>query len=228
MNSDPEHVINQIKEAGIGNSLEILDNLPASQFEALLSRLREITDKRFGRKVKFYIPGKKFPSISITGYHCDLKCKHCNTKYLHGMIPAASPELLEKQLFELFQSGANGALISGGSTKDGIVEMDDFYGVLKKVKDETNLKLNIHTGLLSLEHARMLKDSGVDAVSLDLVGDDETIKKIYGLDKTVEDYIVVLRNLISAGFTPDQIIPHICIGLLFGEIAGEYNVLEYL
>jgi uncharacterized radical SAM superfamily protein len=58
---------------------------------------------------------------------------------------------------------------------------------------------------------------------LDIIGDDGTIREIYGLDATVEDYRRSLENVAAAGIPAS---PHIVIGLHFGEIRGEYHAVD--
>ena len=104
---------------------------------------------------RFYVfyPGKKFPSISITGIECSLECAHCNRHYLEGMKPAESPDKLRNLLLDLWKDGANGALISGGSDQNGGVPFKPFLQAIRDVKDQTDLIINLHTGLVSLGEA---------------------------------------------------------------------------
>nr|MDO8114785.1 radical SAM protein [Candidatus Sigynarchaeota archaeon] len=228
MNEPASSTIARIRSKGALEARAILEGLSAPGFEAFLRETRRLTDEKFGKRLKCYVPGNDFPAMSVTGDACELRCKHCNERYLHGMIPAETPEKLEKALRGVQASGGSGALISGGSTKDGIVDTRAFLGVLERVKHDTALQLNMHTGLIDEATARRLHVTGVDTISLDLVGDDATIRDIYGLNKTVADYKRVLRGLMDAGFTNRQIIPHVCIGLNKGTIQGEYNVLDYV
>jgi len=71
--------------------------------EALISA-RRISWKNFGKQIGFYAPSfsyyktkylhsspTTFPTISVTGSSCALKCKHCNGKVLETMLPATTP-----------------------------------------------------------------------------------------------------------------------------------------
>ncbi|MHA1683111.1 MAG: radical SAM protein [Promethearchaeota archaeon] len=223
-----EEIINQIKTGGATAGRVIIEGMGPDQLRAVQARLRKETNTFFGKTITSYIPGRQFPAISITGHSCDLNCLHCQDKYLHGMIPVTTPRGLEEELQKIHDSGGTGALISGGSSRDGIVPMERFYPVLKKVKKETELSLNVHTGLIGRRDAERLFDTGIDKISLDLIGDDRTAREIYGLDRGVRDYKNVLSGLMNAGFTAEHIIPHVCIGLHWGRVMGEYNVLEYI
>ncbi|NMC03634.1 MAG: hypothetical protein GYA24_00410 [Candidatus Lokiarchaeota archaeon] len=217
-----------VREKGAAKSRSMLEALDQQSMDIFLAQARQASDGRFGKVLKTYIPGNKFPAISVTGLSCDLHCKHCNDHYLHGMIPAETPGKLETVLMDIHEKGGTGALISGGSTREGIVPMEHVHGVLGKVIRSTGMQLNVHTGLINEATARPLRETGIATISLDLVGDDGTIWKIYGLDKTVEDYKKVLHGLIHAGFTNQHIVPHVCIGLDMGKVVGEYVVLDYL
>ncbi len=217
-----------IRSRGAVGSRAALESLDRASLDAALARARHASDARFGKVIKAYIPGEKFPAISVTGTSCELHCKHCNDHYLHGMIPAETPEKLDQVLTGIHERGGTGALISGGSTRDGVVEMRQLHGVLGKIVRSTSLQLNLHAGLIDEATARELRATGVAAISLDLVGDDATIRGIYGLDKSVDDYKRVLRGLMRAGFTSQHIIPHVCIGLDKGKVVGEYAVLDYI
>jgi hypothetical protein len=83
--------------------------------------------------------------------------------------------------------------------------------------------MNWHVGLIGQEEIEAIAPY-VDVVSFDFVGDDETIREVYDLDRRVEDYVATYQLL--RGYLP--VIPHITIGLRGGEIRGEYRALEIL
>ena len=177
--------------------------------------------------ISFYHPGDKFPSISITGTHCVLNCKHCNHFYLKNMIPAETPKKFKKVCLDLAEKGAEGALLSGGSDEHGTVRFDNFVNVIEEIKSKTSLQLNLHTGLVtSMDIIAKLAQAGVDVVSLDIVGDNDTIQDIYSLDKKTQDYANSMKFILKSGIS--NIVPHICIGLHYGEIKGEFNALKII
>jgi hypothetical protein len=225
---DPTGLIEAIARDGASASRTTVESLDRVARGAFLAELRSRTDDRFGKIIRTYIPGEKFSSISVTGTNCDLGCKHCDRKYLHGMVPATTPDELDRVLRQIEAGGGEGALVSGGSTREGIVELQAFHGVLASIKQTTSLKLNLHVGLIDKQAAESLYAAGIDEISLDVVGDDATIQDVYGLQKSVTDYMSIIENLMVAGFTNEQIVPHICIGLHFGEIRGEYAALDLI
>lgn len=170
-----------------------------------------------------YYPGKSFPSVSVTGTACSLHCKHCNAHYLEGMHPALTPEDLINFAENLKKSGGEGFLLSGGSDRRGVVPLMRYAQAIRRIKEETDLLINAHIGFADRDEIEALVSAGVDVFSVDIVGDSSSVKRIYGLQKTTEDYILLLNNLEDAGAA---VVPHITAGLDFGRIRGEYNALE--
>ncbi len=197
-----------------------------NQLNELLKITRKITDKNFGKVINSYIPGKKFPAISITGSQCFLNCKHCNKHYLELMTNADTPEKLITVCKKLEEDGAIGCLISGGFDENFALPFEPYIAALSYIKRNTNLILNVHTGLISKEFAEKLSKTEIDIVSFDIVGDAETIKQVYGINKTPHDYLKSLKALKEANIK--YVAPHICIGLNFGEIAGEFEALKLI
>lgn len=155
--------------------------------------------------LKAYHPIPRFPPISISGFRCTLKCRHCNGVYLKGMQSVDTPEKLIKACHELDKNNAVGALVSGGSDIDGrMLNLTRMLGALRKAKEETDLIINIHPGLITKEIAHEL---AVDFASLEIPS-DTVIRKVLKLDTRSHDYVETYYNLSDAGIT---VIPHICI-----------------
>ena len=189
-------------------------------------------------KIRFYAPSfvyykskhfrsshDAFPSISITGSSCALKCKHCNGKVLDTMVPALTPEGLFDVCAELKNSGAVGCLISGGCLPDGSVPIDKFVDAIAQIKKKLGLTVITHTGVIDFSTAKRLKDAGVDAALIDIIGSDETIREVYHLDVSVEDYERSLRAFHEAGI---PFVPHVLVGLHYGELTGELEALKII
>lgn len=174
------------------------------------------------RKLKIYIPGLKFPSISLTGNACALNCAHCGRHYLEGMRKPERGELLNYCL-GLAEEGYSGCLLSGGMDGRLKVPLDFYADEIREIKKRTNLKLNAHVGFIDERDLEWIKY--VDAVSLDFVGDDNVIRRVYKIDKTVRDYLRVLDLLTEVGV---RVAPHITIGLDFGRIHWEYKAIDML
>ncbi|WP_456365248.1 radical SAM protein [Thermococcus sp.] len=174
------------------------------------------------RKLKIYIPGIKFPSVSVTGSACALNCAHCGGHYLRGMRKPERGELLNYCL-DLAKKGYLGCLLSGGMDGRLKVPLDFYAEEIKEIKRRTNLKLNAHVGFIDENDLEWLR--WVDVVSLDFVGDDDVIRRVYRIDKTVEDYLGILDLLTENGI---RVAPHITIGLDFGRIHWEYKAIDLL
>jgi hypothetical protein len=168
-------------------------------------------------------PHPHFPTVSITGKGCAINCKHCGGRYLQQMLPCSTPDVLRKTCLELAENGARGVLLSGGYNEDGYVPFEPFIDEIGRVKRETGLFISAHTGLIPDWLARELGRVGVDLADFDLIGDDETIKLVLGIERTVEDY---RRTFMELGRWLPRVVPHICIGLHAGELRGELTALE--
>lgn len=170
-----------------------------------------------------YYPGKQFPSLSVTGEECSLSCPHCEKKYLKGMVAVETPEKLIEISYQLQKEGGNGFLLSGGCDPEGKVPLHGYYKALKKIKEDTDLKINVHTGLADGEMARSLSDSKIDVVSYDVIGSAETIEYVYGLEKTPKDFKKGYDLLKKEGL---KVAPHITVGLHDGELKGDFKSVK--
>lgn len=208
------------------------------EFEEALNLARRVSWKNFGKRIRFYAPSfmyyktsyfhsspTTFPSISVTGSACALKCKHCNGKVLKTMFPAPTPKELINLCAKLKNKGAIGCLISGGCLPDGSVPLDRFAYAIATIKRDLGLTIVTHTGVIDLPRARRLKDAGVDAALIDVIGSDETISEIYQLKAKVEDYDRSLRALHQSGI---PLVPHVLVGLHYGKLKGELQALKMI
>jgi uncharacterized radical SAM superfamily protein len=190
--------------------------------DELQSRAFSVKFKRDPNLFACY-PHPRFPVLSITGRGCALNCKHCGRRYLEHMRPCLTPDILLTTCAELAANGARGLLISGGYNNEGYVPFEPFLDAIERVKRETGLFISAHTGLVPSWLARELGGAGIDLADFDLIGDDETIKLVLGIDRTVEDY----RNSMKAlKRSLPYVAPHICFGLQAGEVKGERRALD--
>jgi uncharacterized radical SAM superfamily protein len=193
----------------------------------------------FDDGVKFYAPGLKhfetsefqqknpmaFQSISVTGGACALNCDHCDKKIIEPMIPLDQRAGLFEMCKNLQQRGTETVLISGGSLKNGQVPFMKHIDDIKRIKQELGLKVMMHTGLVTEQMAAGLKEAGVDGVALDIIGSEETIREVYHLNSSVEDFDNSMKVLTDYGLS---IRPHIILGLHYGQFKGEYQALEMI
>jgi uncharacterized radical SAM superfamily protein len=190
------------------------------------------------KKIRFYAPSfiyyktgyfssspTAFPSISITGSSCILKCKHCGGKVLKTMFPALTPKELFNLCVKLKNGGAIGCLISGGCLPDGSVPLYEFIDAIAKVKSKLGLTIATHTGVIDLPTASRLKEAGVDAALIDIIGSEETIREVYQLKVNVMDFDNSLRALHMSEI---PLVPHVLVGLHHGKLKGEIRALRMI
>jgi len=215
----------------------MISRLIQTPLKDLQSEAFKIRKAYFGNELTFSIPGMvsyhddtlpsqkdRFAAISVTGSHCDLRCGHCKGKLLESMIPAENPETFFQVVEGLRLKGASGILVSGGASHHGEVPLRRFIPSIKELKEKNpQFKVIVHTGLIRREAARELKEAGIDQILIDLIGDDDTIREVYHLNKRVEDYEETLWMLKELGH---RLAPHIIIGHHFGELRGEWRALE--
>lgn len=177
-------------------------------------------------KTRYYKSSQdNFPTVSVTGTACAVNCKHCGGKVLKTMHPTETPEKLLALAEKLKQQGASGLLLSGGCFPDGSVPLTGFIPAIETIKSELGLTVFVHTGIISLDTAFALKNAGVDAALIDIIGSDDTIKKTSNLNATVKDYANSLSALQQAGL---NFVPHVIVGLDDGKLKGELEALKLI
>lgn len=150
-------------------------------------------------------------AVSLTGADCELDCAHCGGHYLKSMVPVwrANPQ------------GAESCLVSGGCDTRGRVPVTSHLDEVSRLR--AGRIMNWHVGLIGQAEAEVIAPY-VDVISFDFVGDDETIREVYGLEAGVGDYVAAYELLRSYA----TVVPHITVGLKGGRIAGEYEALDIL
>jgi hypothetical protein len=189
--------------------------------------------------VHFFAPGLKhydvegfnaegscgLTAVSVTGSGCALDCKHCGKSILRAMTPTPTPEALLAEAKRAAAKGAPGLLVSGGSLPDGSVPLEPFFATMKTVREELELPVLVHTGLVHPSTAKGLAWAGVDCVMLDIIGHADTIRQVCQISATVEDYDRSLSLLAQASL---PVTPHVIMGLHFGQILGEVDALDII
>ena len=205
---------------------ELIDLIDSGAISNSTGRIRFYAPSFIHYKNRYFrSPHEAFPSISITGSLCALKCKHCNGRVLDTMVPSMTPEGLFDVCVKLKKNGAIGCLISGGCLPDGSVPVDKFIDSIAEIKRELGLTVVVHTGVIDLPTAKRLKAAGVDAALIDIIGSDETIREIYHLDVTVSDYEQSLQAFHESGI---PFVPHVLVGLHYGKLKGELEALKMI
>jgi len=194
----------------------------------------------FDDRITFHAPGLKryatseyschdaaeFVSISLTGTSCALSCEHCKVQVLHGMQDLASfSGGLYDLCARLAEKGARGVLVSGGSDLKGRVPILPHIEDLARVRRELGLTIRVHPGLPDDETCAGLATCDIDGAMVDIIGHQDTIRDVYHLDATPDDYEAVLESL-ERHRVPT--VPHIILGLHFGRMLGEQPALDMI
>lgn len=206
---------------------------------ALVAECERAAHHVVGREIRFSTPtfrsfssceltgcGKNsFPAFSVTAAGCALMCDHCQAKILEPMIPAVSPEALDRKVRDLIaREDLRGFLLSGGSNRRNEIRYERYYPVVERLKrDFPHLRIAVHSALLDERRAKLMEAAGVDTAMMDVIGARETIAEVYHLERPVEDFEATLAALCS---TSMEVVPHIVIGLHYGRLLGEPNALE--
>jgi len=139
------------------------------------------------------------------------------------MLPCPTPDTLFATCLELASNGAHGVLLSGGYNSEGYVPFEPFLDAIERVKRETGLFISAHTGLMPRWLIHELARVGLDAAFFDVVGSNETIELVFGVERKITEY---KRTLNMLRREVRWIAPHVCIGLHKGKIVGEFEALE--
>jgi len=158
-----------------------------------------------------YSPGKSFPSVSLTGGHCELGCPHCMGRPLSAMLPAQTPEKLCEIAAGLAGRGALGFLLSGGCSSESVVDLEPYLEAIKSIKRGTNLKINAHIGFPRAGSVRRIVSSGIDAFSLTYPTSDRVGKEFLMTEGAVGRYDETVKALVGEG--AGKVVPHILLGI---------------
>jgi lipoyl synthase len=179
-----------------------------------------------GARMVFYLPGMfqangargRTAALSITGGRCALMCDHCQGKILAGMAAAEDPDGLVERCRRLDAGGYHSVLLSGGCDAAGQLPWERYCNAIARIKAGTGLHVSVHSGLVSAAQARALKTAGVDQALIDVVGCDDTFRRIYHLDDGTARLRAAMTALAGAGL---PMVPHIVCGIDYGRIIGE-------
>jgi uncharacterized radical SAM superfamily protein len=149
--------------------------------------------------------------LSLTGEQCALDCAHCGGHYLGSMRPVWDSEPDE----------STSCLISGGCDPQGRVPVLAHIDQVRAWRQGRTM--NWHVGFVSESEMESIAPL-VDVVSFDFVGDDATIREVYGIERTVDDYVDTYRMLRRHSRT----LPHVTIGLRGGTLGHEMRAFEHL
>ena len=184
-------------------SIEALED--AALDRALVARFERSAPLVRSREIRFSTPtfraysscdiegcGKNsFPAFSVTAGGCALMCDHCQAKILEPMIPATSPEMLERKVRALIATqDLQGFLVSGGSTRRNEIRYERYLPVVERLKREfPHLKIAVHSGFFQGGAAHAFRTSDGIAVFLCLNMDVQTEWDFPSLGEDIHDII---------------------------------------
>ncbi|MDD3826088.1 MAG: radical SAM protein [Anaerolineae bacterium] len=149
--------------------------------------------------------------LSLTGSHCALDCAHCGGHYLRGMRP----------IWDAEPDGSHSCLVSGGCDSTGRVPVLAHLDRVRAWRE--GRRMNWHVGFVSEAEMETIAPL-VDVISFDFVGDEATVREVYGLEHGIETYVETYGLLRRYART----LPHVTIGLRGGELGHERRAFELL
>lgn len=203
------------------------------ELEELLPHAWKLSRSIHGNRLTVHVPGMfvvngrrgRFRAVSVTGDRCELDCEHCKGTLLRTMARAPDPSSLIRFGHEAASRGDEGMLITGGCDQNGRLPWKDFLPSIRRLKEQTDLKITVHAGQVDVETALDLKEAGVDQALVDVIGDDSTARNVYHLPGGTATIRETLAALTQAEL---EIVPHILFGIHFGRIMGEWAALQIL
>ncbi|MCS7135545.1 MAG: radical SAM protein [Nitrososphaerota archaeon] len=175
---------------------------------------------------KIYVPHPKYPTVSITGSRCELKCDYCRGLVLRTMVQIESPDRLLLFCKRLKERGSIGCLISGGFNREGKLPFEPYIEAIRCVKRELDLTLSIHPGVVDKDDAIQLRDSGIDIIEFYLALSNSVLRNVMHTKLSKEDVLRALDIIYTYG--PRYVSPHITVGSDYGKISWEYEAINAL
>lgn len=220
---------------------ESLENAYSPALKRDMDNAFALRQEYFPNDITFHAPGLRryrtaeytehnalhFTSISLTGSECALACDHCNMSILHSMpsLPKYGGSLFD-MVSELHERGTRGILISGGSDKKGRVPLLKHMKDIIRIRRELDMTIRVHPGVPDEETCAGLAEADIDGAMVDIIGDNDTIQDVYHLaNTTIDDYDALLERLQRHGVPA---IPHIILGLHWGQMRGEKIALDMI
>ncbi len=209
------------------------ENASNQELSSILNLAWTESRARHGSRLTAYLPGMfvvdghrgKYRAVSITGDKCDLDCGHCKGTLLRSMEHALSPDDLKRQGQAAVARGDQGILVTGGCDRQGRLPWEQFIPAIRELKEETDLKITVHTGQIDFRTAHDLKNAGVDQALVDVIGDEGTARDVCHLSNGIESISRTLDSLAQADL---EIVPHIIFGMYYGKQRGEMAALKML
>ncbi|NLM16502.1 MAG: hypothetical protein GX221_02155 [Candidatus Riflebacteria bacterium] len=155
--------------------------------------------------------------LSVSGSKCEQRCNHCNARYLASMVKPKLP--IPSDFFDNFTS----ILVSGGSDKDGAVNLSGVADFLNDIPDY--IQRNFHVGWQRpLEAFQNVTLRETDCVSFDLPVSDKVFRDVFRLPYTAAEAFQLFKTYSAYVKT----VPHLTIGLTDETPEAELALLNEL
>jgi lipoyl synthase len=195
--------------------------------------------RRLDWRMKFFAPALKrfetaewapaksphFAAISLTGADCALQCNHCKAKVLETMYPARRPEELWDLAERLDSTGTRGALITGGSARNGAVPFARHLEVMARMRSQLGWRIVVHSGVADDRLIEGFAAVGVDGVLVDVPPSAAAVRDVLNLQLDPSHFLTMIDKLVARGV---RVTPHVVLGMHDGRIDGEAEVLDRL
>lgn len=195
--------------------------------------------RRLDWRMKFYAPALKrfethewapatsphFAAISLTGADCALQCNHCKARVLETMYPARRPHELWALAQRLDATGTRGALITGGSARNGTVPFIPHLQVMRRIHDELGWRIVVHSGVADDRLIDGFAEARVDGVLVDVPPSAAAVREVLNLPLHPDHFLAMIDRLVARGV---RVTPHVVLGMHNGRIDGETEVLDRL
>lgn len=155
-------------------------------------------------KIAVFQIRRKFAVVSITGSYCQLRCSHCNARYLSSMIPS-SPRSLRKTIEKLHKQGVRGVLLSGGFNKHGYLPISENIDDLEYAK-KLGFIVNAHLGFIDNRDLLYSLKELIDVVDFEFTLSKDYIINTRGEKFTPRRYKETIKAMIDVGL---YVVPHI-------------------
>jgi len=196
-----------------------------------------------------------FINISLTGAKCQLMCSHCKALLLKDMVdinnfpqfksnnksgirseietkseinPEIKPNRFQDIINSFGQDTVKGILVSGGFDRYGRLPLDS--NVMKEVAElkslmKEKIRVFIHLGFVNDEEIKLIRDSSIDGVLVNIFSEQHSIEEVYNLKGfTPQDFYTNLKKIKNSGI---KVAPHLILGLgSMADIRGEFVSID--
>ena len=173
-----------------------------------------------------FIPGKYYPSLSVSGRRCLLNCPYCLGKYLRDMLDVSNPVRLREVMDAYYSSGARGFLISGGFNREGyLLVRSEHLKVIREFKRDHDVIVSMHLGLAPQSLVEEVWESGIDFIDFEIPPSSKYIAYMKNLPDVRLEEFFKLYGLYES-LARDFAVPHLVLDSVTSTSHEELEVME--